>query len=137
MPSINTKVWLALKSGIDSLPLAWPVAWPGSTYRPVASTQFLAVGRATQMARRFLINRPVNDRAGMLTITPVMKIGQDIAVYEEYAGIVADHFRGCLTFQDVTLTLMGRSGETATAVEGYRDGAWWRVPVNVPWRTWA
>lgn len=73
----------------------------------------------------------------MLTITPVMKIGRDIAVYEECAGTIADHFRGCLTYQDVTLTLMGRSGETATATDGYRDGAWWRVPVNVPWRTWA
>lgn len=142
-PTINTKIWLALRSRIATLDLSsaqwptWPIAWPGSDYTPAGNKPFISIGRATAAPIRTRINRPINDRAGFLTITAVMPIGQDPAVYEELAGRIADHFTPCISFGGLTLTLMGQSGNTAHVADGYRDGSWWRVPVNIPWRTWA
>ena len=140
MPSINTKIWMALRAGVETLPLApMPsVAWPGSTFEPVSGVQFLAIGEVYTAPRRAMIDQPISDRAGSITITAVQAIGQDPAVYREIAGRIADHFTGrCLSFQGVKLTLQSEGGQTAYAAAGYRDGGWWRTPIIVPWRTWA
>lgn len=141
--TIPTKIWLALKSRIDTLALAtaewptWPVAWQGSTFAPVAGRPFLAVGRATASPARIRINRPINDHSGILTLTAVMPIGQETMVYEEMAGKIAEHFTPCIYRDGLTLTMMSQAGNVPYVADGYRDGSWWRVPVNIPWRTWA
>jgi hypothetical protein len=143
LPTIPTQIWLALRSRIVTLSLAstqwpqWPVAYPGSDYTPQGGKPFISVGRATSTPIRRQINRPINDRTGYLTLTAVMPIGQDPAVYEELAGKIAEHFTPCIYHNGLTLTLMGQMGQTAHVANGYRDGSWWRVPVNIPWRTWA
>lgn len=143
-PTIETKIWLALRSRIDTLnagnllwPGPWPVAFPGSDYEPRVGVPYVAVGRTTATPIRLEINRRVNDRAGILTISAVMPLGLDPAVYEEAGGLIAQHFGPCIVFGGVTLTLMSATGNVAHVVDGYRDGGWWRVPVNIPWRTWA
>lgn len=142
MASINLDIWLALKTRIDALSITsalwpvWPVAWPGSDYAPVSGKPFIAVGKMTSQPRRVIINKPVNDRTGMLIITAVLPIGQDAAVYEDHAGKIADQFQGCIIRGAMNLRLMSATGVTAYPNDGYRDGAWWRVPVTIPWRTW-
>ena len=142
MASINLDIWLALKSRIDVLDITsalwpvWPVAYPGSTYAPVSGKPFLAVGKVTTTPIRRVINANVSDRAGLLIITAVLPIGQDASVYEDHAGKIADQFQGCIYHAGTTLRLMSAAGATAYPTDGYRDGAWWRVPVNIPWRTW-
>lgn len=140
MPTINTKIWMALRSGVQGLPISpMPeIAWPGSTFEPVAGSPFLAIGEVYTAPRRAVINRAVMDRSGSITVTAVWPIGQDPAVYREISGKIADHFTGrCLAFQGVKLTLQSEGGQVAYAAAGYRDGGWWRTPVICPWRTWA
>lgn len=141
--TIPTQIWLALKSRIDTLDLAtpiwpqWPVAWQGSAFVPVSGKPFLAVGRSTAAPRRTRINRAVNDREGIMTLSAVMPLGQATMIYEEQAGKIADHFTPCIYRDGLTLTMMSQSGNVPYVGDGYRDGDWWRVPVNIPWRTWA
>lgn len=148
MPTLNTKIWGALENGIKSLDMrqagdpafatAWPIAWPGPNFTPTAKRAWLAVNSIKAPPVRRVINRRVSDRNGTLTVTAVMPIGTyPTVVYEDFAGRIIAHFQGCLRYQDVLLTLMSPSGNTAYAPGGYRDGGFWREPVNIPWRTWA
>lgn len=142
MASRNLDIWLALRPKIESLSLGsvlwpvWPIAWPGSDYAPVAGVPFLSIAKLSNQPIRRVINRPISDRTGVLVIGAVMPIGQDPAVYEDCAGRIVDAFQGCIYRNGVTLQLMSANGATAYPSDGYRDGAWWRVPVSIPWRTW-
>ena len=134
MVSVETELWLALKSRIVTLPFApvMPVAYPGTAYTPGA-TPFIAVGEATAAPRRVFVGKGSDDRGGTLTLVYAAKIGQDAAVYKEGAGIIAAHFA-----ED---TLM-RYGSTCVrvvsaphVVAGYQDAGWFRTPVNIRYRS--
>ena len=139
MPEIDTKIWMALRNRINALSMAspdWAIAWPGGNYSPVGNVSFLAIGEVIAQPVRRVINRNIQDRTGSLMVSAVMPIGQDPSVYKEYAGKIAAHFQGCADYSDVRLHFMSSSGGKSYANAGYRDGAWWRVPVTIPWRTW-
>ena len=140
--SINLDIWLALRHRLSSLDLSSPV-WPqwglaleGEDYAPVSGQPFFAVAKINMLPTRALINRNVNDREGTFIVTPVMPIGQHAEVYQEAAGLVAEHFQGCIRYRGKTLWLESSAGGVAYATSGYRDGGWNRFPVTVPWKTW-
>lgn len=134
MPSIETELWLAIKSRIATLPFvpSIAVAYPGQVYTPT-NAPFIAVGEATSPPRRKLIGRGENDRAGMLTLVYAAKIGQDAAVYKEAAGVIAGHFAED-TQMRYGLTCV-RVVEPPHVVGGYNDNGWFRTPVNIAWRS--
>jgi hypothetical protein len=68
-------------------------------------------------------------------VTLVHPLGQDVAVYDQIAASIAEHF------SDGT---QARHGAVCVAVvsyphvqEGYEDAGYWTVPVRIPWRCFA
>lgn len=131
MPEIETKIWLALQARIETLSGGLFVAYPASVYSP-GDAPYIAVGRVTISPQRVFVASGPSERTGMLTLSHVAPLGQDMAVYEEAASIIAAHFPEdlCLRFQDIRV----RIPSAPHVVDGFREGAWWRTPVNIRWR---
>lgn len=136
----ETAIWLALKSRIESLPLPYSKAWPGQTFEvPHAGglpQPYLRIGRVSVAPVRQLIaaGKP-HERTGSLMITLVHPLGQDVAVYDQIAAGIAEHFK------DGTEMRYGSVCVSVTAYphvqEGYLDEAYWVTPVRIPWRCFA
>ena len=131
MAEVETKIWMALKSRIATIPGGLTVAYPADVYTPGAAA-YIAVGRANIAPERVFVAAGVHERRGTLTLSHVAPIGQDQAVYEEAGAKIAAHFPDdlCMKFSNVVVHVVSASH----VVDGYRDGAWWRTPVNVFWR---
>lgn len=137
---IETSIWLALKSRIDTLPLAYPRAWPGQAFQVPSSgglpQPYLRVGRVSaDPVRLFLGDGEPHRRTGSLMVALVHPLGQAVAVYDQIAAGIAEHF--------IDGTQM-RYGAVCVAVssyphvqEGYEDTGYWTVPVRIPWRCFA
>lgn len=139
MATVETQIWLALEARVKTLPMMpMPIHWPGMDYTPGA-VDFLDVADIYIAPRRMFINKNVNDRSGSIIISYVGEIGQPSAYYRERGGIIANHFNSTigLRYQTVCLSLMSDGGNSAEVQAGYRDGGWYRVPVVIPWRTFA
>lgn len=131
MPGIETKIWMALKSRIQSIPGGLAIAYPADVYTPTDAA-YIAVGRVNIAPERVFVASGAHERRGTLTLSHVAPIGQDQAVYEEAGAKIAAHFPAdlCMSFQGVAVRIVSASH----VVDGYRDGAWFRTPVNVFWR---
>lgn len=139
-PGIETSIWLALKARINELPLLFAKAWPGETFQvPSAGglpQPFLRIGRVTVApVRRLIADGQPHERAGSLMVTLVHPLGQEVAVYDQMAASIAEHFRDGtqMHFGAVCLTVTSHPH----AQEGYEDTGYWTVPVAIPWRCFA
>ena len=131
MPGIETKILLALKSRIATIPGGLAIAYPADVYTPTDAA-YIAVGRVNIAPERVFVASGAHERRGTLTLSHVAPIGQDQAVYEEAGAKIAAHFPAdlCMNFQGIAVKVVSASH----VVDGYRDGAWWRTQVNVFWR---
>ena len=131
MAEVETKIWMALKSRIQSIPGGLHVAYSADVFTPT-SAAYIAVGRVNIAPERVFVASGAHERRGTLTLSHVAPIGQDQAVYEEAGAKIAAHFPDdlCMKFNNVVVHVVSASH----VVDGYRDGAWWRTPVNVFWR---
>ncbi|MPS98607.1 MAG: hypothetical protein E2581_08915 [Pseudomonas sp.] len=137
---IETSIWLALKSRIDTLPLAYPRAWPGQTFQVPASgglpQPYLRVGRVSaDPVRLFLGDGEPHRRTGSLMVTLVHPLGQAVAVYDQIAAGIAAHFVDGteMVYGDLLVTVR----DYPHVQEGYEDTGYWSVPVRIPWRCYA
>ena len=131
MAEVETKIWMALKSRIATIPGGLAIAYPADVYTPTDAA-YIAVGRVNIAPERVFVASGAHERRGTLTLSHVAPIGQDQAVYEEAGAKIAAHFPAdlCMNFQGIAVKVVSASH----VVDGYRDGAWWRTPVNVFWR---
>ena len=131
MAEVETKIWMALKSRIQSIPGGLAIAYPADVFTPTDAA-YIAVGRVNIAPERVFVASGAHERRGTLTLSHVAPIGQDQAVYEEAGAKIAAHFPAdlCMNFQGIAVKVVSASH----VVDGYRDGAWWRTPVNVFWR---
>lgn len=131
MAEVETKIWMALKSRIATISGGIAIAYPADVYTPT-NAAYIAVGRVNIAPERVFVASGAHERRGTLTLSHVAPIGQDRAVYEEAGAKIAAHFPAdlCMNFQGVAVRIVSASH----VVDGYRDGAWWRTPVNVFWR---
>ena len=136
---LETSIWMALRSRIETIPLDYAVAWPGETFTApyeASSTQpYLRVGRVTASpVRLFVQNDQSHDRTGSIIITLVNPIRPDMAVsvYDQRAATIAEHFRDGteMLFNDVLVTVTSYPH----VQNGYEDNGYWTVPVRIPWR---
>lgn len=139
-PGIETSIWLALKSRVDSLPLVFAKAWPGQTFDiPHAyglPQPFFRIGSVSAApVRQMIADGKPHERVGALMVTLVHPLGQDVAVYDQISDGVAGHFR------DGTHMRYGAVCVTVTSYpdvqDGYKDNGYWTVPVRIPWRCFA
>src|SRR5699024_2809421 len=135
MPAIETQIWLALKSGIDSLGLSLPIAWPAEKFTALTSG-YIRVGHVTAAPNpEMLATGKKHTRRGFLMLTLVMPLGQDTSVFIDQAGQIAEHFKDGYTvrYGSVCVTITS----APHVMDGYEDGGYWNVPVRIPWRTFA
>lgn len=133
--STETRIWLALKRRIEALPAPQlPVAWPASGFEP-GDAAYLSVNNIIAPPRRIMVGRGAHDRNGTLTIVLVHPLGQAVEVMQEIAGQIAAHFPEdhCMVYGGVTVKCKAK----AHVEEGYRDGSWWRIPINISWRSFS
>lgn len=140
--STETKIWMALKSRVESLPLSFTKAWPAEKFippsggSPVMPLPYLRIGRVSaDPARVFIPNGGQYDRSGALVITLVHPLGQAGEVYDQMAGVIADHFNDTvkLSYGGLCVSVP----EYPSVNEGFEDNGYWSVPVRVPWRVFA
>ena len=140
--STETKIWMALKSRADSIPLSFPKAWPAEKFippfggSPSMALPYLRVGRVSaDPARVFIPNGGKYDRSGALIITLVHPLGQAGEVYEQMAGVIADHFNDTIKLYYGGLCVSVPYYPSVN--EGFEDSGYWTVPVRIPWRCFA
>lgn len=134
MTTIETKIWFALRSRVSTLPFspALPLAYPASAYSP-GKDAFVAVDHVPFAPQRVLVGKGEHERTGVLTLTHVAPLGQELQYYTGAAGKIAAHFP-----EDLQMKYGGvcvRVVAKPHVMDGYRDGAWFRTPVNIRWRT--
>ena len=137
---IETAIWLALKSRVETVPLAYAKAWPGQAFEvPHAGglpQPYLRVGRVSVgPVRKMIAAGKPHERAGAMVITLVQPLGDDISVYDQAGAKVARHF--CdgteMAFSGVCVSVTAYPH----VQEGYEDDGYWTVPVRIPWRCFA
>lgn len=140
MPSVETKIWLALRARIESIPLPFAKAWPAETFTPTHTdgqlTPYLRIGRVTVAPIPvFIDDGKRHQRTGTLIITLVHPLGQVTSVYDEYAGQIAAHFaEGIAMYYDGVCVKITAQPHVQP---GFEDNGYWQVPISIPWRTFA
>lgn len=140
MPTAEVKIWLALKSRIDTLPLDLAKAWPAETFTPPHSNDrllpYIRVGSVTVDPLPVQIaNGKPHVRTGILTLTLVhpMMSGYSLPVYNQIAGTIAEHFADGteMRYDNVCVKVTARPH----VQPGYEDNGYYTIPVSIPWRT--
>src|SRR5690554_3006877 len=98
MPTAEVKIWLALKSRIDSLSLTFGKAWPAETFTPPHSgnqlSPYIRVGTVTvdPLPVQIATGKP-HVRTGTLILTLVhpLRSGYTMPVYNQFAGRSEEH----------------------------------------------
>ena len=137
---IETSIWLALKSRISAVLPEYAKAYPAQVFTPPfvdgALMPYLRIGRISAApSRRFINNGQGYQRSGFLMVTLVAPLGQDVAVYDQIAGSIAEHFNDTVKMQHNGLCVSIPSYPQVS--EGFEENGYWTVPVRVPWRCFA
>lgn len=138
--NIETSIWLAIKSRIDTLLPSYQRAYPGQAFTPpksgTALLPYLRIGRVTATPMRLFVGdgKPYR-RTGFVVVTLVHPLGQNVSVYDQLAGQIAEHFNDetKMRFGDVCVSVPS----CPQVVEGYEDNGYWTCPVRIPWETFA
>lgn len=132
----ENSIWFALRSRIETIPLS-PLphrAYPGKDYEPTGA-DYLSIGGISLAPERRSVGPGSDERVGTLGIVYVAALGrypQDFTYYLDKAGQIAAHFPKDLPLYHggVKLQIM----DTPHVQDGYREGAYWHVPVTIRWR---
>lgn len=136
--TVETRIWLALKGRVETIPLAFPKAWPKQSFTPTVGQPWLRVTFLPNAnSRPFLGSDDPMFRQGLLQIglmTPLN--GQSFEVDNQWAGEIAEHFWGDLTgrklfYDGVTVTIQ-RAPDVAGA---FREDAWQFTPISIRWES--
>lgn len=131
-----TKIWMALRPRIIAAAGSLPIAWPSDPFRP-ETTDYLAVTFLPPRPSRITIGGR-HAIEGMLSLMLMRAVETQMPTYENTlndAAIIASAFTvdAPLTFDGLTVTVY----EQPEIQGGFREGAWWQVPVIVRWRCFA
>lgn len=132
--SVETEIWLAIKARIATA-TALPIAWPALDFAPDAGCAFLQVANVINPPNRLSVGTGAYDRSGTLALVLVYPMGQPVEVSQEVAGQIAAHFPEDLRLRYGAACV--RIERRAHVMEGFRDGGWWRTPINIFWRSFA
>lgn len=140
MAGIETSIWLALKSRVESLSLTYLRAWPGAVFTPPSAggklQPFLRIGRVSVAPVGLLVDKgQPHERRGSLIITLVYPLGQDISVYDEMGAKIASHFKDGIEMRYSDICVSVR--DYPHVQEGYEETGYWNVPVVIPWKCYA
>lgn len=133
-PTVETAIWQALRRRVETLPLSFPVIWPGET--DSSGGRHLLVTTITTPPARLLIGAGKHERMGTLQImlrTPLKSVRYEVE--KEAAGIIAEYFPVNLRmrFENVC----ARVTAAPEVSDGFRDEGFWTTPVRVRWWSFA
>lgn len=137
-PKTETKIWLAIKSRIDTLLPGYAKAWPYQTFTPPSQSgkllPYLRIGRVSATpARQFVADGKPYLRTGFIVITLVHPLGQKQSYYDELAGTISEHFSDStdMRYQDICVSVNSDPHIT----EGFEENGYIQIPVRIPWQT--
>lgn len=142
--TVETSIWLALRSRVESLDIGVDVKmYPGELPQAPPSSggvlqPYLRVGRvsADPISPLMAYGKP-SVRTGSLVVTLVHPLSTSYTVsrYDQLAGLIARHFVDGTQMRhgDVCVTVP----DYPSVQEGYEDNGYWTVPITIPWRTFA
>ena len=142
--TVETSIWLALRSRVESLDIGVDVKmYPGELPQTPPSSggvlqPYLRVGRvsADPVSPLIAYGKP-SVRTGSLVVTLVHPLSASYTVsrYDQLAGLIARHFVDGTQMRhgDICVTVT----DYPSVQEGYEDNGYWTVPVIIPWRTFA
>lgn len=111
MPSIETKIFQAIKARVETLPMkaAYPIVWTdGPAYLPNPTQPYLrCTWLPNKTERQFIGSKDPQRRPGILQIDVMGTKAQGSGVAREVAGQVAAHFPADLRlfFQGVKVSV--------------------------------
>ena len=138
--NIETSIWLAIKARIATLLPTYGKAYPGETFTPPYSGSallpYLRIGRVSAVpVNQFYYDGEPYRREGFIIITLVTPLGQNVSVYDQIAGDIAQHFNDTVKMTYGALTVSIPS--YPHVVEGYEENGYWTIPVRIPWLCFA
>lgn len=138
-PSVETQIWMALKTHLLTYVTPHPVLMPAQktiqpgTDLPVA---YWRVGRVVAEPVNILVDHgKKHQRTGFLMVTLVEPINQEIEVFDNKAGKMAGHFVDGtnMHYGDVCVTVT----DYPYVMDAYEESGYWETPVRIPWRCFA
>lgn len=139
MPTVDTKIWLAIRGAVDAAVGGLPVAWPGEVFDPPKTADallpFVAVGDVVTVTRPLIGSNAAKEYSGIVTLSYVAALGYDASWYIERASALLSGFpldRG-KSYQGVCIK-WGNPPAVPRVERGYRDDGYFRTPVLIPWR---
>lgn len=138
---IETSIWLALRSRINSFSESYTKAWPGQTFEMPNSAgklqPYLRIGRVSVApVRQLIASGKPHRRTGSLMVTLVHPMtATNVSVYDQKAAAIAKHFK-----DGTKMIYAGVCVEVTSyphVQEGYEDFGYWTVPVRIPWQCFA
>lgn len=148
VPSVETKIWQALRARAATIPGGFTISWPMEPFTPPSSggspSPYVECRNIpNRNSRMFIGSNEPHDRKGILQLSlcwPVADVGTGSGktnpdVLTERAGQLAAHFPTDhrMIFDGVDV----RVSSAPDVAQGYLDGPYIKVPVSVPWRTFA
>lgn len=123
---------LALSARLASLVLspAMPIAWEGVEFDPPPVTGYLDVQLFRSATnRQFIGSADPHQRLGFLQVAVMVAPGDDgagVMRADRIADAIVAHFPCDLRLGGVRITAR------PNVAGGFPDGAWWRLPISVP-----
>lgn len=139
---IETSIWLAIRSRIESIPLSYPFAWPSEYFQPPANGNalqpYIRVGRISIAPVSLMIDygkKHQREGAVMLTLVYPIRSKTAVSFYDQIAATIANHFKDGtnMSFNGVCVTVTTYPHIN----EGYEENGYWTVPIRVSWRCFA
>lgn len=131
---LDAKIYLALKDRLDTMPGGYTIVESSETFSTSAEMPFLVVQDVRlDVNRRFTGSDDPDYHTGLFNIAVMVPLSWTYTQGLGVAGDIRNHFtKGlALIYDDAVVTV-----DQTPRVNGnpYRDGAFMRFPVSVPWR---
>lgn len=145
MPEVETKIWMAIKARVSTLP-GWAanrIAWPMDPFEPGQLPYVEVAHLPNRVNRPFIGSNDPQERPGILQLTlcwPVAQVGTGLGkvhpdVLVQRAGEIAAHWP-----TDLPLDFGGvrvRVEHAPDVAQPMRDDAYWRVPVSIRYKVFS
>jgi len=128
---VDGKIWEALRTVLDSMAVV--AIYPGQDYEPVIGTPFVDVtDMRLETNRRFVGSGDSVTYPGELQMVIVAPFTwtytQRLAIADQIKTVFP---QGLRLYKDGVVI---ETDKEASVMTGFRDGAWWRIPVTLRWR---
>ena len=133
-PTKETRIWLAIKDRVDTLPVSYSVIEPGEVFEP-SSGPFILVSDIRNETARMGIDPRLHEHSGTLILQARWPIANPVSRTQmvEIGGKIAEYFPADTMMQYGGVCV--RVIQDATMLQPDVDGAYRVVTVRVLWST--